>query len=162
MEAFEFFIPQNIMVGAGTMAKLPECAKKLGGSHAMLISGPTLRKMGIVDKAADYLKEAGMKVDIFTDVEANPSVTTVEKATEAFKEAGADFIVALGGGSISWRIHCFHLAATPKKRFVTLPRNRALSMQINRTVRISASYRTEIMLPLLNSIPDSLRNLVIS
>lgn len=49
MEAFEFFIPQNIMVGAGTMAKLPECAKKLGGSHAMLISGPTLRKMGIVE-----------------------------------------------------------------------------------------------------------------
>ena len=53
MNPFEFFIPQNIIVGAGTMAKLPECAKKLGGSHAMLISGPTLRKMGIVDKAAD-------------------------------------------------------------------------------------------------------------
>ena len=99
MNPFEFFIPQNIIVGAGTMAKVPECAKKLGGSHAMLISGPTLRKMGIVDKAADYLKEAGMQVDIFTDVEANPSVTTVEKATEAFKETGADFIVALGGGS---------------------------------------------------------------
>ena len=99
MNSFEFFIPQNIMVGAGTMAKLPECAKKLGSSHAMLISGPTLRRMGIVDRAADYLKEAGMKVDIFTDVEANPSVTTVEKATDAFKEAGADFIVALGGGS---------------------------------------------------------------
>lgn len=98
MEAFEFFIPQNIMVGAGTRQTSGMC-KKLGGSHAMLISGPTLRKMGIVDKAADYLKEAGMKVDIFTDVEANPSVTTVEKATEAFKEAGADFIVALGGGS---------------------------------------------------------------
>lgn len=99
MNPFEFFISQNIIVGAGTMAKLPECAKKLGGSHAMLISGPTLRKMGIVDKAADYLKETGMQVDIFTDVEANPSVTTVEKATEAFKETGADFIVALGGGS---------------------------------------------------------------
>lgn len=99
MNPFEFFIPQNIMVGSGTMARLPKCAKKLGGSHAMLISGPTLRKMGIVDKAADYLKEAGIKVDIFTDVEANPSVTTVEKATDAFKEAEADFIVALGGGS---------------------------------------------------------------
>lgn len=56
MNPFEFFIPQNITVGAGTLAKLPECAKKLGGSHAMLISGPTLRKMGVVDKAADYLK----------------------------------------------------------------------------------------------------------
>ena len=99
MNPFEFFIPQNIMVGAGTMSKLPECAGKLGGSHAMLISGPTLWKMGIVDKAADYLKAAGIGVDIFTDVEANPSVTTVEKATEAFREAGADFIVALGGGS---------------------------------------------------------------
>ena len=70
MNPFEFFIPQNITVGAGTLAKLPECAKKLGGSHAMLISGPTLRKMGVVDKAADYLKDAGMAVDIFTDVEA--------------------------------------------------------------------------------------------
>ena len=99
MNPFEFFIPQNITVGAGTLAKLPECAKKLGGSHAMLISGPTLRKMGVVDKAADYLKDAGMAVDIFTDVEANPSVTTVEKATEAYKDSGADFIVALGGGS---------------------------------------------------------------
>ena len=64
MNPFEFFIPQNITVGAGTLAKLPECAKKLGGSHAMLISGPTLRKMGVVDKAADYLKDAGMAVDI--------------------------------------------------------------------------------------------------
>ena len=99
MNPFEFFIPQNITVGAGTLAKLPECARKLGGSHAMLISGPTLRKMGVVDKAADYLKDAGMAVDIFTDVEANPSVATVEKATEAYKESGADFIVALGGGS---------------------------------------------------------------
>lgn len=43
--------------------------------------------MGIVDKAAKYLKDANMKVDIFTEIEANPSVTTVEKATTAFKEA---------------------------------------------------------------------------
>ena len=99
MNPFEFFIPQNIIVGAGTLVRLPECAQKLEGTHAMLLSGPTLRKMGIVDKAAKYLEDAGMKVDIFTEIEANPSVTTVEKATTAFKEAGADFIVALGGGS---------------------------------------------------------------
>lgn len=99
MNPFEFFIPQNIIVGAGTLVRLPECAQKLGGTHAMLLSGPTLRKMGIVDKAAKYLEDASMKVDIFTEIEANPSVTTVEKATTAFKEAGADFIVALGGGS---------------------------------------------------------------
>ena len=61
MNPFEFFIPQNIIVGAGTLVRLPECAQKLGGTHAMLLSGPTLRKMGIVDKAAKYLEDAGMK-----------------------------------------------------------------------------------------------------
>ena len=66
----------------------------------MLISGPTLRKMGVVDKAADYLKDAGMAGGLFLQMQkANPSVTTVEKATEAYKDSGADFIVALGGGS---------------------------------------------------------------
>ena len=55
MNPFEFSIPQNIIVGAGTLAKLPECAKKMGGTHAMILSGPTLKKMGVVDKAADSL-----------------------------------------------------------------------------------------------------------
>ena len=99
MDPFEFSIPQNIIVGAGTLAKLPECAKKMGGTHAMILSGPTLKKMGVVDKAADSLKAAGIAADIFTDIEANPSVTTVEKATESYLASGADFLVALGGGS---------------------------------------------------------------
>ena len=73
MNPFEFSIPQNIIVGAGTLAKLPECAKKMGGTHAMILSGPTLKKMGVVDKAADSLKAAGIAADIFTDIEANPS-----------------------------------------------------------------------------------------
>ena len=91
MNPFEFSIPQNIIVGAGTLAKLPECAKKMGGTHAMILSGPTLKKMGVVDKAADSLKAAGIAADIFTDIEANPSVTTVEKATESYLASGADF-----------------------------------------------------------------------
>ena len=99
MNPFEFSIPQNIIVGAGTLAQVPECAKKMGGTHAMILSGPTLKKMGVVDKAADSLKAAGIAADIFTDIEANPSVTTVEKATESYLASGADFLVALGGGS---------------------------------------------------------------
>ena len=99
MNEFSFSVPQNIVVGRGTMAKLPEIAKKLGGSHALIISGPNLKKMGIVQRAADYLKESGIESDCFTDTEANPSVDTVQKAAEVFKECGADFLVALGGGS---------------------------------------------------------------
>lgn len=99
MKQFSFSIPQNIIVGRGAMAQLPEVAKKIEGSHAMIISGPNLLAMGVVDKAVTYLQGAGIKVDVYTDIEPNPSVTTVEKATEAFNVSGADFIVALGGGS---------------------------------------------------------------
>ena len=99
MNEFSFSVPQNITVGKGSLAKLPEIAKKSGGSHAFLMSGPHLAKMGLVEKAANSLKYAGISVDTFTDIEGNPSVETVDKATAAFKEAGADFIVAFGGGS---------------------------------------------------------------
>lgn len=99
MNIFNFSVPQDITVGKGSLAKLPEIAKKLGGSHAFIISGPHLAKMGLVEKASDYLKTVDIKTDAFTEIEANPSVATVEKATEKFKESGADFIVAFGGGS---------------------------------------------------------------
>ena len=99
MNEFGFSIPQNITVGRGTLGKLGEAAKKLGGTHAFIISGPHLEKMGLVARAEGYLADAGIKADAYTDIEANPSVTTVEKATEAFRASGADFIVAFGGGS---------------------------------------------------------------
>ena len=89
METFNFSVPQDITVGKGSLSKLPEIAKKLGGKHALIISGPHLEKMGLVKKAADYLASVDIKSDTFTDIEANPSVTTVEKA----KEIGSDYIV---------------------------------------------------------------------
>lgn len=99
MKEFSFSVPQDIVVGKGTLSKLGEVSLKLGKSRGFIISGPTLNKMGIVDKACGYLKEKGIDASSFTDIEANPSVTTVEKATEAFLKSGAEFIVALGGGS---------------------------------------------------------------
>ncbi len=99
MKDFTFSIPQNIIFGKGSIEKLPEIAKKMGGRHAFIISGPVLKKIGLVSKCEGYLKAAGYEVDSYTDTEANPSVETVEKAAKSFKECGADIIVALGGGS---------------------------------------------------------------
>lgn len=99
MNEYSFSIPQNIIVGKNSLSKLSEISKKIGGSKALIISGPNLLKMGVVQKAIDYLNEADIKSEVFTEVEANPSVSTVEKATEFYKECAADFIVALGGGS---------------------------------------------------------------
>ena len=99
MKDFTFSVPQNIVVGKGSLKKLPELSKQLGGTHGFIISGPHLNKMGIVASCAESLEKAGIKVDSFTETEGNPSVETVEKATKAYKESGADFIIALGGGS---------------------------------------------------------------
>lgn len=99
MKNFTFSVPQNIVVGRGSLSKLPELSKALGGTHGFIISGPHLNKMGLVDSCAQNLKNAGISVDSFTETEGNPSVETVDKATKAFKESGADFIIALGGGS---------------------------------------------------------------
>lgn len=99
MNEFTFSVPQNIIVGRGSLAKLPEVAEKSGGKKAFIISGPHLNKMGIVQSCVDVLKAKGIESSVFTETEGNPSVETVDKASAAYKESGADFIVALGGGS---------------------------------------------------------------
>lgn len=99
MNEYSFSIPQDIIVGKGSLKKLPDVAAKLGGKHGFIISGPHLNKMGVVKTCADMLQNAGIPTDAFTETEGNPSVVTVDKATAAFKESGADFIIALGGGS---------------------------------------------------------------
>lgn len=99
MNTFNFSIPQNVVFGSGSLSKLPELAKKLGKEKAFIISGPHLNKIGLVDKCKEALKTCGIESDSFTETEGNPSTETVEKATNAFKESGADFIVAFGGGS---------------------------------------------------------------
>ncbi len=99
METFSFSIPQNITFGRGSLKQLPVLAQKLQKHKAFIISGPHLNKMGMVAGCQEALSHAGMESDAFTETEGNPSTETVEKATEAYQNSGADFIVALGGGS---------------------------------------------------------------
>ena len=99
MNSFSFTIPQNIVVGAGSLRRLPELAKNLKKSKAYIISGPHLERIGMVDKCREALKAAGIESDAFTQTEGNPSTDTVAKAANGFKSSKADFIVAFGGGS---------------------------------------------------------------
>ena len=99
MKRFTFSVPQNILFGEGVLKELPGAAGKLGGKHGFIISGPTLNRLGVVGQCEEILTQAGIAVSTFCDTEGNPSVETVERAAEAFKVSGADFIVALGGGS---------------------------------------------------------------
>lgn len=91
-----FTLPRDLYHGKGSMEEL----KNLKGSKAMVVvGGGSMKRFGFLDKAVGYLKEAGMEVELFENVEPDPSVTTVMKGAEAMRKFQPDWIVAMGGGS---------------------------------------------------------------
>lgn len=81
MNDFSFSVPQNIIAGRGSIAKLPEVLKQMGAARAFIISGPHLAKIGTVQSCIDRLAAVGISAAAFTDTEKNPSVETVDRAT---------------------------------------------------------------------------------
>ena len=63
------------------------------------VGGGSMKRFGFLDKAVDYLKEAGMEVEIFDGIEQDPSVETVMRGADAMLKFQPDWIVAMGGGS---------------------------------------------------------------
>ncbi len=91
-----FTIPRDVYYGAGSLEEL----KNLKGKKAMVVvGGSSMQKTGFLDKTVDYLKEAGMEVELFEGVEPDPSVETVMKGAEAMRKFQPDWIVSVGGGS---------------------------------------------------------------
>lgn len=91
-----FTLPRDIYHGKGCMEEL----KNLKGKKAILVvGGGSMKRQGFLDKAVNYLKEAGMEVQVFEGVEPDPSVETVMKGAEAMRAFEPDWIVAMGGGS---------------------------------------------------------------
>ncbi len=99
MKDFTFAVPQDIIFGEGSLLKLGDLILKSGCRKPFIISGKILTKLGVVERVVKLIEKAGYTTELFNEVEANPSIETVEKATNAFKESGADCIIALGGGS---------------------------------------------------------------
>jgi alcohol dehydrogenase class IV len=73
--------------------------KEVEGKRALIITDRVIQGLGFAEKAASYLKEAGMDVRVFDEVEPEPSIETVMKGAEIAREYGPDWFVALGGGS---------------------------------------------------------------
>ena len=63
------------------------------------VGGGSMKRFGFLDRAVDYLKEAGMEVQLFEGIESDPSVETVMRGAKAMEEFQPDWIVAMGGGS---------------------------------------------------------------
>ena len=91
-----FTLPRDLYHGKGALEQL----KSLEGKKAMIcVGGSSMQKFGFLDRAEQYLKEAGMEVEVFSGIESDPSVETVMKGAEAMLKFQPDWIVAMGGGS---------------------------------------------------------------
>ena len=91
-----FTLPRDLYHGKGAL----EALKTLQGHKAMVcVGGGSMKRFGFLDRAIDYLKEAGMEVQLFEGIESDPSVETVMKGADAMLAFEPDWIVAIGGGS---------------------------------------------------------------
>ena len=91
-----FTLPRDLYHGEGAL----EALKTLDGKKAIIcVGGGAMKRNGFLQKAEDYLKEAGMEVRIFEGIEPDPSVETVMRGAQVMTEFEPDWIVAMGGGS---------------------------------------------------------------
>ena len=91
-----FTLPRDLYHGKGAL----EALKTFEGKRAMIcVGGGSMKRFGFLDKAEQYLKEAGMEVELYEGIEPDPSVETVMKGTKAMTDFQPDVIVAIGGGS---------------------------------------------------------------
>ena len=85
--------------GAGAIKEITVEAKNRGFGKAFVCSDPDLVKFNVTSKVTDLLKAENMDFEIYCEIQPNPTIENVQGGVAAFKKAGADYIIAIGGGS---------------------------------------------------------------
>jgi lactaldehyde reductase len=85
--------------GKGAILSVTEEAKGRGFHKAFVCSDPDLIKFNVTKKVTDLLDKEGLPYEIYSDIKANPTIENVQNGVAAFKKSGADYIIAIGGGS---------------------------------------------------------------
>lgn len=96
---YKFMLNETSYHGAGAIKAVPEEIKARGFKKVFVASDPDLVKFGVTKKVTDLLDEAGIEYVLYSNIKPNPTIENVQTGVAAFKEAGADCIVAIGGGS---------------------------------------------------------------
>jgi alcohol dehydrogenase class IV len=98
--AFRFFpLPTDLHFGHGVLAKLPEQVRSLGGYGALVVTDAGVVKTGVIGRAEELLKSAGLAVGVYDGVQADSGSGLITEATMRLGEAGLDVVVGIGGGS---------------------------------------------------------------
>lgn len=99
MNSFQLHIPTELFFGSDQGAAFAASVAKLG-KHAFVVTGSgSVVRLGYLAEVTKLLTDAGVRVTQFAGVEPNPEAVTINRATAELRVAGADFVVAVGGGS---------------------------------------------------------------
>src|SRR5207253_6962077 len=99
LPAFDFQPLTRVVFGPGSLARLGELVRELGGTRVLLVTDRGLAAVGHPRRAVESLQGAGREVFVFDSVEENPTTRNVEQALAFGRANTIDFIVAVGGGS---------------------------------------------------------------
>lgn len=85
--------------GKGAIQEIPGIVSAKGFQKAFIASDPDLVKFGITKKVTDLLDANNMAYEVYSDIKPNPTIENVKSGVEAYKKSGADYMIAIGGGS---------------------------------------------------------------
>ena len=94
-----FILNEVSYFGPGAREVLPQEISRLGYKKAFVATDKDLIKFGVADKVLKVLEGANIPYEVFSEIKPNPTVSNVKAGVEAFAKSGADFIIAIGGGS---------------------------------------------------------------
>ena len=94
-----FVLNETSYHGKGAIGAIPEEIKARGFAKALVASDPDLIRFGVTAKVLSVLDAAGVAYEVFSDIKPNPTIENVQAGVAAYRAAGADCIVAIGGGS---------------------------------------------------------------
>ena len=97
--AYRMILNETSYFGAGSRKVIAEEVAKRGYKKALIVTDKDLIKFGVADQVIAVLKDANSPYEIFDEVKPNPTVKNVKAGIAAFQAAGADFMIAIGGGS---------------------------------------------------------------
>ena len=94
-----FVLNETSYHGAGAIANIAVEAKNRAFKKAFVCSDPDLIKFGVTKKVLDVLDKDGLAYEVYDNIKPNPTIENVQSGVAAFKKSGADYLIAIGGGS---------------------------------------------------------------
>ena len=91
--------PTRIVYGKGAIRRLPDELKRAGASRPLLVADKGILQAGLLRSVTPQLEQAGIRVELFSDFQANPTDADALRGIEAYRAAGADSLLGVGGGA---------------------------------------------------------------